>query len=68
VTVRLKTPWQALVALAAVIAVGAAIGGTWSYYCGLFGFPVAVVEDYFLGAVAGQLIARRWPQRLEVTL
>jgi hypothetical protein len=67
VTVRRKIPWQALVAIAAVTVVGGAIGGAWSYYYGLCGFLIAVIENYFLGAIAGYLIARRWPQRLEVT-
>jgi phage shock protein PspC (stress-responsive transcriptional regulator) len=67
VTVRLKTLWQARVAHAAVGAVGGVVGGVWGYYCGWPGVLITVVYAYFLGAVGGQLIARRWPQRLEVT-
>jgi hypothetical protein len=67
VTVRLKTPWQALVAIIAVSAVGGPIGGAWCYYFGLYGLFITVPGNFFLGAVAGHLIARRWPQRLEVT-
>jgi ABC-type xylose transport system permease subunit len=67
VTVRLKVPWQALVTLTIVTAVGGAIGGAWCYYCGLSGLFFTVPENFFLGAVAGHLIARRWPPRLEVT-
>jgi outer membrane lipoprotein SlyB len=67
VTVRRKTPWQARVAHAVVGAVGGAVGGVWGHYCGWPGILVTLVYAYFLGAVAGQLIARRWPQRLEVT-
>jgi hypothetical protein len=67
VTVRRKTPWQARVAHAAVGAVGGAIGGAWGHYCGWPGILITVVYAYFLGAVGGYLIARRWPQRLEVT-
>jgi hypothetical protein len=68
VTVRLKTPWQARVACVAVGAVCGPIGWAWGHYCGWPGILVTVVYAYFLGAVGGQLIARRWPQRLEVTL
>jgi hypothetical protein len=68
VTVRLKTPWQAHVACVAVGAVCGPIGWVWGYYCGWLGIPITVVYAYFLGAVAGHLIGRRWPPRLEVTL
>jgi hypothetical protein len=44
------------------------IGWVWGHYCGWLGIPITLVYAYFLGAVGGQLIARRWPQRLEVTL
>jgi hypothetical protein len=68
VTVRLKTPWQAHVACVAVGAVCGLIGWVWGHYCGWLGIPITVVYVYFLGAVGGHLIGRRWPQRLEVTL
>jgi hypothetical protein len=68
VTVRLKTPWQAHVAIAAITFTSGAVGCAWGYYCGWLGILVTVVYAYFLGAVGGQLVARRWSQRLEVTL
>jgi hypothetical protein len=68
VTVQLKTPWQAHVACVAVGAVCGPIGWVWGHYCELWlSIPITLVYAYFLGAVAGHLIARRWPPRLEVT-
>jgi membrane protein YqaA with SNARE-associated domain len=66
-SIRHKTPWQALVAMATVTVVGGVIGGVWNYYCGPYGLFFTVPGTFFLGAVGGHLIARRWPQRLEVT-